>query len=204
MAKVRLRASGTWNGSEVWNFGLHVDTQRSIGDAAAAWAAALTEAWSGAGTPAGALQTLYNPDVVMTEATAAEILLVSGKQQGKSAVVLNLPGTSAEEQLPPQCAVVVSTRTLVFNKAGRGRFYLPAMAANAIEGGRIATAAQTVVVNAAERLFTALKAAQMQPVLWAQGATTGTPITSFNVGDVMDTQRRRRNQLSEVRVSRNI
>lgn len=201
MALMRLRASGTWNGGEVFNFGVHVDTQRSVGDAADVWAAALTEMWSGAGTPAGALNTLYNPNVTITEASAAEILLASGQQQTKAIRTLNLPGVATDEQLPPQVAVVVSLRTQLANRAGRGRFYLPAMATNAIAAGRLDTAAQTVVRNSAQRLFNSLRTGTIQTVIWTKGLLTPRVVTDFSVGDVMDTQRRRRNQLTEVRIS---
>lgn len=199
MAKMALRVSGQWISGEIWNFGLHADSTRSVADTAAALAAAVTEAWSGSGTPTGALNTLYGPDVVVTEASAAEILIASGSQQTKSTVPLNLPGVSAAAQLPPQVAVVVSKRTNVANRAGRGRFYLPAMTVNAVDGGRLAIASRDLVLNAVERMVTSLKGAQVFPVLWPQGALNGTPITSWGVGDVFDTQRRRRNALVEAR-----
>lgn len=199
MAKMALRVSGQWITGEIWNFGMDADTTRTAADAAAALAAAVTEAWQGPGTPAGLLNSLYGPDVVVTEASAAEILLVSGKQQTKSTVSLNLPGVATGAQLPPQVAVVVSKRTNVANRSGRGRFYLPAMTVDAVDGGRLSIAARDLVLNAVQRMITSLKGAQVFPMIWSQGATTGIPITSWGVGDVFDTQRRRRNALVEAR-----
>lgn len=199
MAKMALRVSGQWISGEIWNFGMHADTTRTAADTAAALAAAVTEAWSGAGTPTGALNSLYGPDVVVTEASAAEILLIGGKQQTKATVALNLPGVSAAAQLPPQVAVVVSKRTNIANRAGRGRFYLPAMTVNAVDGGRLSIASRDLVLNAVERMITSLKGAQVFPMLWPVGAMNGTPIVAWGVGDVFDTQRRRRNALVEAR-----
>lgn len=202
MARMKLRVQGTWGGGEIWNFGMDADSTRTVAETATALAAAVTEAWSGAGTPAGALNTLYSPDVTVTEAQAAEILIASGKQQAKSVAALSLPGVSTDEPLPPQVALVVSKITNVANRTGRGRFYLPAMAVNAVEDGKLSVAARDLVMNAVQRMITSLKGAQITPMLWAQGALTGTPITQWGIDTVFDTQRRRRNQLVGDRIIR--
>lgn len=71
MALYLLRASGQWNGSEVFNFTLHATSSAATAQVATTWAQALTEAWSGAGTPAGALNAAYAADTVIDTATAA-------------------------------------------------------------------------------------------------------------------------------------
>jgi len=200
MALYQLRASGTWNGAETWNFGLHGSSSASVAAVADSWAAALTEAWSGTGTPAGALQTYYPEEVVLGTATAAALSATTGQQLARADVDVNLPGTSVAEMLPPQCAVVVSLRTPVANRTGRGRFYLPAPAVNAVAAGLIAPAAQQDFVDAMTRLFASLDAAAFTPQLFSRSTFILTTIDAFNIGNVFDTQRRRRNQLQEVRI----
>lgn len=201
MALYLLRASGVWEESEVFNFGLHVTSSAATAAVADSWSLALTEAWSGSGTPTGALNAAYSTGVRIDTATAALLTQTSGQQTARADVAVNLVGTSAEDSLPPQIAVVVSLRTELANRAGRGRFYLPAPATNACTAGRLTTAIQTNIVNAMTRMFSALDAAGATPVLFSRTTFANTTITSFNVGDVFDTQRRRRNQLVETRVS---
>lgn len=201
MALYMLRAAGTWNGGEVWNFTLHALATIGTEQAATAWADALTEAWSGAGTPAGALATLYSPDVVLQTATAGQIAQPGGGQVARADVTIGLPGTAVADSLPPQCAVVISLRTGLANRAGRGRFYLPATAVDASAGGRLSTAAQTTIANAMTRMFAALDPTGITPVIYGRLTGSTNTITSANVGDVYDTQRRRRNQLTETRMA---
>lgn len=201
MALYHLRASGVWEESETFTFGLHVTSSASTAAVADSWAAALTEAWSGPGTPAGTMAPAYSAGVVINQATAALLTQTSGQQTARADRVVNLVGTSAEDSLPPQIAVVVSLRTEVANRTGRGRFYLPAPAVNAVTAGRLTTAIQTNFVNAMTRLFTSLDSAGATPVLFSRTTFANTTITSFNIGDVFDTQRSRRNQLVETRIS---
>lgn len=201
MALYLLRASGTWNGSETFNFGLHATSSAATAQVATTWSQALTEAWSGAGTPTGALNAAYNPDVIVETATASLLTEATGQQTARADVAVNLPGTSAEDTLPPQVAITVSLRTDVANRTGRGRFYLPSPATNAVTAGRINTAIQQNIVNAWIRAFAALDSGGITPVLYSRSTHTTITITSFNVGDVFDTQRRRRNQLVEQRIA---
>lgn len=201
MALFLLRASGTWNGGETWNFTLHATAAVSAAAAAGSLAGALEEMWSGVGTPAGALGTLYSPDVVLGTATAGEINEQSGQQIARADVAVNAAGTATGSSLPPQCAVVISLRTAIANRTGRGRFYLPATSVDALDAGRISAAAQTTIANAMTRLFAELDAAAITPVIYSRTRHVTTTITDANVGDVYDTQRRRRNQLNEQRVT---
>lgn len=201
MALYQLKASGTWNGAEVFNFGIHATSSASTAAVADDWAAALTEAWSGAGTPAGALETYYGAEVILQTATAGALSITTGQQLARADVDLSLPGVSASDNLPPQCAVVVSLRTEVANRSGRGRFYLPAPAFNACVAGLIGSAAQQDFVDAITRLFAGLDASAITPVLFSRSTFIQTTITDFNIGNVFDTQRRRRNGLQEVRIS---
>ena len=50
------------------------------------------------------------------------------------------------------------------------------------------------------RLFASLDAAAFTPQLFSRSTFILTTIDAFNIGNVFDTQRRRRNQLQEVRI----
>lgn len=204
MAIMRLRAVGAWSGGDIFNFGLHVDSTASLQATATAWAAALTDMWSGTGTPAGTLSGYYTDQMTINTASAVSLVTATGQQIERIDVPLTLAGTATGEQMPPQVALVVSLRTILATKRGRGRFYLPAMATNVLAAGRLSPAAQTGVLNAAARGLNSLVAAGAPPVIWSIGLPTPPTVSRIEVGDVFDTQRRRRDQLTEARVAATI
>jgi hypothetical protein len=112
-------------------------------------------------------------------------------------------------QLPPQVAEVVTVRTAVPGLTGR--YYLPACAATACgTDGRLTPTARTTILNGAGAFFQQLNAlvVPIQLVVWRRPVTVPAevpgltvPATSIDIGNVFDTQRRRRNRLVEARAS---
>lgn len=116
-------------------------------------------------------------------------------------------GTASAATLPPQCAVVLTLRTSLATRSGRGRMYLPYW------GEAIDTT--TRLGNA-----TAINAAVDALALWINNLTASTPtttgvvvsqthgttatITSIDADNVIDTQRRRRNKLTSTRHSHTV
>jgi hypothetical protein len=99
-------------------------------------------------------------------------------------------------------AIVVSLRSPVANRTGRGRFYLPQPTTNALTAvGRLDETAQSTIVDALTAAWTQANAAGENPVIYSRTQRATREITSFNVGDLFDTQRRRENALTENRVS---
>lgn len=85
-------------------------------------------------------------------------------------------------------------------RAGRGRFYLPPLAVSTVADGRLSSTAQGTVSSAVEAFLTSLGGASLTPVVRGRSTHTSTPITRYDVGDVFDTQRRRRDKLIETRI----
>lgn len=197
MALYRHTIQGTYPG-EVWTFRLHTEGTLSLAASQSAWMNALTAFASTA-----YLATLCT-DVQFQNASTAEIDLTTGKQLQKLADARTEAGTSAAACLPFQCTPVVSLRTAFATRAGRGRFYAPSPAVDQQAGGRLTTAAQDTLADAAHAMLTSLITANAQPVLVSQVGLNRTVISSLDVGDVIDTQRRRRNKLIESRTSRDL
>jgi len=191
MALYRMVASGTTPG-ESWSFTLHAEGSLSTADAATAFGDALTAAW------AGGMDDVTTADVDCTLASVAALDPATDGQLTRVEVVLALTGVAAGEMLPYQCATVISLLTDSATRHGRGRFYLPPLATGTVDGGLISAAAITSLDTAWTAFFDSLNTDGLNPVVRNRTGHISTPVTSARVGNVFDTQRRRRNKLVEV------
>lgn len=141
--------------------------------------------------PIGAPRGQAVPAVPYAKGTAATLEYTSGYPTG------NLSGT----QLPPQNSVCVSLRTLQVGSAGRGRMFLPATSSTSLQGARLQTVAAGEIADAAAQFLeniTLTSGAQVFPIVTGGNFTNYAKIRTVRVGNVVDTQRRRRNRLQEV------
>jgi len=191
MALYRMVASGTTPG-ESWSFTLHAEGSLSTADAATAFGDALTAAW------AGGMDDVTTADVDCTLASVAALDPATDGQLTRVEVVLALTGVAAGEMLPFQCATVISLLTDSATRHGRGRFYLPPLATGTVDGGLISAATITSLDTAWTAFFDSLNTDGLNPVVRNRTGHISTPVTGARVGNVFDTQRRRRNKLVEV------
>lgn len=162
------------------------------------WAETL---WNGQDTLPG-YATLCSANVSIQRITTGEISPLTGQQQTLRESNVDIAGTSEANALPADVAIVVSLRSPVANRTGRGRFYLPQPTTNALTAvGRLDETAQSTIVDALTAAWTQANAAGENPVIYSRTQRATREITSFNVGDLFDTQRRRENALTENRVS---
>lgn len=196
MALFRHTVSGTFPG-EVWSFGIHTTGTITVTAAEAAWANAFDAFWDD-------VAPLVANEVTATETSTAELDQPTGKQLTRLSTPSSAVGTNVGESLPFQCAPVVSLRTALATRAGRGRFYAPSLAVDQVAAGKMVSLAQTGLLNGAVAMVTALTAAGLTTVLYSRTTHLTQEVTRVDVGDVIDTQRRRRNKLIEARVSANV
>lgn len=194
MTLFRHVASGTTQG-EVWSFTLHTEGSNTIDSAQAGFSSSMDSFWT------GGLDAFVSTTVALTETSTASIDEGTGHQITRVNDDVEVPGVATGESLPYQCATAVSTRTALATRSGRGRFYLPPLAVSVMDAGRLSDTAQAGILAAAEALFAGLATAGLAPVLFNRASKATTPITRIDVGNVIDTQRRRRNKLIEVRLS---
>lgn len=192
MATFHHTFSGTTPG-ETWSFNVHTTGAGTLAAAQAGAVAAATALWT------GALDQFIADDVLMTEVSTASLDEATDRQISRLADDVNLPGTSVGESLPFQCALGVSWRTDLATRAGRGRIYLPPISVANMAAGRVGAGSVTGIVAAVNAFWGALDTAGLQLVIRHKTTHSSTVVTGGNVGNVIDTQRRRRNKLVEVR-----
>lgn len=112
------------------------------------------------------------------------------------------PGTadSGAQSLPPQCSIVISLLTAQPGARGRGRSYFPGMSTYVLtDSGRLTTVVRDALAAAWKDYFDSLNAA-LSPLIAGVASDVGgyvNAISGIRVGDVIDTQRRRRDELPE-------
>jgi hypothetical protein len=188
--------NGTFPG-EIWSFGIHTLGNITVTAAEAAWSAAAGEFWADAGP-------LFANEIAATSTATAELDQATAKQITRVETGSSLIGTATSESLPYQCAPAVSLRTNLATRAGRGRFYAPSLAVEFVAAGKMTATAQSALLAGAVGMIGSLTAAGLDVVLYGRTSHATQSVTRVDVGDVIDTQRRRRNKLVESRVSANV
>jgi hypothetical protein len=205
MAHYRLTQQGHALNGEVWNTTLHID--HLSGDGAALLTVcleAVTLLWQGPPTPANSIQQLV-PTTIGCDELVLDELNALGRNVEQNRSSLSLSGTNVADVLPYQCSVAYSTRTILPTRAGRGRGFLPVFALTTCVGGLFDSTAQAQVVRAVKAMIDHINAfASVGVVVYHKAANSSDFISKVDVGDVFDTQRRRRNQITETRISADI
>lgn len=212
----RVTISGTmFNGAEEWSTGFFLGQEGAdAADGSDAGAAAILAAWE---TFFEHTNSKISSSYRVTQAKIAAID-TNGHTEPDHVYYAypgsTITGSSAINTLPPQCSLVV---TLLSDrprgKASKGRMYLPGIATlpDAATGkllsatvGAIADNLKTFFdalvghVDIPDQLILAAKGTGPVPALTAQNDF----VETIRVGDVIDTQRRRRNGLVETYTSR--
>lgn len=115
-----------------------------------------------------------------------------------------LVGTDAGQSLPPQNSVALSFVRRIPGRRGRGRMFLPAVGTGSLTPeGQVGGTAQTAYRNAGKGLDTAIKAMgggtdwEYRLVVTSAASANYVMPAEVRVGNIVDTQRRRRNAIRE-------
>lgn len=199
--------SGTLGTAEVWSVGFAlrgtlesdiVINPETLSDLSRI----LLETFADPGSYPG-LKFLMSTDCVLRECTmyaydASGPAVAVGSSDGA-----NIAGSGTATK-PYQTACVISLRTALAGASRRGRLYWPALGAS-ISGNRLQSPTDEATVAGNWRDFMedvitnwGLTALGLRPVVVSETLATVTPVTNVLVGDVLDTQRRRRDEMPEV------
>lgn len=193
------RFSGHTASNETFMYTWWAQSIRSIGDAqtaALAWNALL---WGGA-TPGNGYEDHVTLNIGVDTVTTVLIDPLTGLQTSRVDTAQNLDGVVVGVPMPADVSLVVSLRTALANRRGRGRFYLPQPAtANLTADGRVIADLIADLSASLAAAWASYNTTNDRPVVYSRAARSVQNITSFNVGDLFDTQRRRENKLLEAR-----
>lgn len=206
MAYMRVSILGSSPGGEVWSINPVFDPEGELPgfpsqgalDAATLAIANLN--------PAANLLSLLSPSLSITGARVearedSDDSLIAISNQSRTTV---LPGTGTARQ-PAQCAMVFSLRTNTPGASGRGRLYWPTVGSTIGTDLRFAQSGVTTMVGEMKTYLAAIESAL--EAAWPGGvfalavrsrATRSTPhVVRLQAGNVIDTQRRRRDAYAE-------
>ena len=196
----RVDIPGQLPSGEQFLFGFHASDLSST-DADAATDA---EAWLGGFmATSGGAAPLFSASTIFGPVKVSQIDAATDKVISSAFGTLTKAGTGTGSVLPPQVAVCVTLRTALAGPSNRGRFYLPATLDTTLESntGRMAAASVTQLVGALGNAFTLYAGSPGTPQVIVRSKThhNAQNATRYEVGNVFDTQRRRRDKLFEVR-----
>jgi len=201
MANYRITTFGHMISGEQFNWtwhGVMVTGQAAV--IATRAADAVTLMWNGVAAPADDIKQLYDNGTVVDGVKVDELDNL-GKNVSQSVAALALAGTGVAEALPPQVAVCVSLRTVLPTRGGRGRFFLPAPIVSVLNSQLLSSSARAIVLAAAGAALDHMNGLSgFDIAVYHRDLKTATSVIRIDVGNVLDTQRRRRNHLVESRI----
>lgn len=184
-----------------WMYSWWATSNRNLVDAqaaAVAWNAAL---WAGA-TAGNGLEDHVTAEVGNDSVTTVTVDVLTGLQSARADTAQAIVGVAAGNALPADVALVVSLRTGLANRRGRGRFYLPQPAASQLTtNGRVLPDFITDLSASLDAAWNTYNTATDIPVVYSRTARSTQPIVSFDIGNLYDTQRGRESSQVEARTS---
>lgn len=200
---------GSTAGGEKWSCTLAYDPNGETGGWDQGWGDSFTAAAIAINPGAymiGILSTAMTLDGIRLEARDDATDELLGFSEAFRATPLAGAG---QAKCPPQVAVVISLRTATAGPSGRGRLYWPGMGVGTDVNGRMTSANQqsllsdfkTYAAAISGALNTAVGALGMDMCIRSRKTKTSPHVSSIKIGNVLDTQRRRRDKLPETYVS---
>lgn len=203
MANFLLSAFGTLNGSFPWSISAVCTSANTEASVEAAWNTMWTSIWGNA-----TLKTFIHPQTELT-GTSTSTADATFHQTTKSTTTDAVVGTSVGIAPSFRDCITVTLRTGMSTRWGRGRWFLPGLASNALStnGFFYSAAATTAMANALTAAVTtfngtgALQILHRKATAHGPGAFTLTPVIGGDVPDEITTQRRRADKRIPIRTT---
>lgn len=183
------RMSGPGTAGDVWISTLHTSSAATLSAAHSAWTTFVSSIVS------GALGIVWPVATSITNLQTVQLDPATGRQAAQTSSSVALAGTAVGAVLSPRDSIVLSLRSILPTKAGRGRMYLPGPASTFMSAtGLLLGATCTNIANACGTAMTTLKATS-QPVVYHRATRTVDNVVDVRVGGVLGSQTRRTNRV---------
>ena len=178
-------AFGTFSTGDIWETTMHSNSANAIGPVQTAWNTAVNNFLT------GTVQAMWPTDTTCTGTKTYSLDPLTGKYTAVASSTLAITGTGAGKPPSPRDCFVISERTALPQKAGRGRMYWPMLDdSHVTTQGRIVGADTTTVVNAWAAVLGTLLGTTT-PTIYHAKTKLFDVIIQVKLPDLIATQRRR-------------
>lgn len=213
MTLYRCTASGVTGSGRAWSIRLHFVSGSTLSTVQSDWDTQFSAAWSTITNP---IKAIMHTTTVLTLVKTESLAVVTypgtpGVQKLRATAIaqntLSIAGTSANPALPDQNAVLVSLRSAVPGREGRGRIHLPAPDQTLVTDGAISSTVAGHMTTALGGVRTGMASAGHAEaiatyVLTKAGTAVGSTraVTTEETDEVIRTQRVRNKRRKAVYV----
>ena len=202
---LRVSLGGVMPGGEVWSTNPCWEIDGTAGSLVTAGEAATIAAAINAVTWPTALRATVAANTTWASVRVEGRLLTGGLQvQAENQKALPLTGSGGTTVHPQQCALTISLRTPGVGPSARGRLYWPANGiALQTADGRISSTDASSILAGAKTFLSGIEAAiqvtlpNANLTVWSRKTANFHDVNELQIGNVVDTQRRRRDALIE-------
>lgn len=190
MTFYRHRAIGPGSAGDIWVTTMHSQSELGIDNVSNAWADFVT------GFFTDTMQDLWSTTTGVHEAITDQLDPITGKNVAQITDVANVVGTGTGATVSPRTCVVVSLKTTLPTRAGRGRMFLPSPdSSHYATTGELTDATATAIASGFASKLTIFRGVAT-PVIYHRSTKTGTPVERIRVSTTLGTQRRRTNKVT--------
>lgn len=201
MTHFRLVAKGALPAGDIWMTGFQVDADagQDAASTLASWLTAWALFWNGTGAGTD-YKSLCKTTVTTFEQSSTEVG-ADGKNITQAVATVSLAGTATDDSMPQETCPVLTLRTSLASKAGRGRLYLPPLSETSNGGsGELASGVQTQIATAGQALVQSLNGASMSVGVFHRFTNSFSPVIAVDVANLFRVQRRRQKSVSVARI----
>jgi hypothetical protein len=178
------RFTGSLAAGDMFTYAWHANSGRSLALAQLAAVGWNADVWNGASAGNG-YKDHVTAGVSMLTVTTVSINPATGKQINRADTNQVIAGVAAGNALPGKTSTIVSTRTELATRAGRGRFHMPQPAVSQVTStGRVLADLVSDLIDSLVAAWTGYNTATDIPVIYHKALGTTDVITNFDVPDL--------------------
>lgn len=201
MAVYRHVFQGKCAAGDIFTYTWHADSVRAVAAAHSAAVVWNDTLWNGA-TVGNGYKDHCTADVAMQRVTTTQVDPATGLGLAQATSGQAIAGVMAGNALPADTAMVISLRTALPRRTGRGRFYLPQPAVgNLTTAGRWVADFINDVIASLNLAWSGYETVNDRLVVYSPTFRVTRDCTGYDIADLAGTQSRRENKVPPTRTS---